>query len=407
MTPSPCPRGPLRTLRTLRSVAPALFASIAALAAVVGPAPRPVAAEPAGPPGLNAWQLLAVSRSAAAALGQRLGDPKSGIDPRNPQHAALRAARERMESQLVAVEARFRARDPQVFTELETGSRSLGELRVRWAQARVADPAAAAAIRSLSVAYRRLRAVYGREGLRYRQGPPLTEAEVRHFERLQQGTLILVSRLQTLRQRAAREGETARVAELDRLLAEADRIADAEPDLAAYLNTTMVNDELAGEWTAEAEDLRRLDPAGWGDADEAVAQLYVESDIGHVFQLDLGQTRDWDYLDQPTEVDLDAPGDRPAMQVFRLAGQGPDGLARFEAPEGEAAPQAATPAEGEGAEGSGAAGDGEEGGAAPAESAPPAGAAGEGGKKGTPEAEAPGPERAWALFRLLLARWIR
>jgi hypothetical protein len=359
--------------------------------------------EPPRPAGLNAWQLLAVSRSAVAALEQRFGDPKGALDPRNPVHVALRAARERMAGQLAVVEARFRARDPQVFAELEAGSRTLGELRVRWSQARAADPAAAAALRSLSIAYRRLRSVYGREGLRFRQGPPLAEAEARHFERLQQGTLILVSRLQTLRERAAQSGETARVAELDRLLREADRIVEAEPDLAAYLNTTMSNDELAGEWTAEAEDLRRLDPAGWGDADEAVSQLYVESDIGHVFQLDLGQTQDWDYLDQPTEIDLDSPGDRPAMQVFRLAGRGPDGLARFEAGGGEA--PAPVLAEGEAPEEASAEGAAEE--EAGAEPAPQSGAPAEAEKEKKPEPEALDPARAWELFRIALQGWLR
>lgn len=384
------------TTRTLR----ASLSTLALLVLALQAAPEPAWAQRSAPRQLNAWQLIAACRSAVADLGRGLSDPKGGFDPRRADHVAFRTSLARMEAQLGTVDARFRARDRQVFAELEAGSRALGELRVRWARAGLANSAASASLRSLSVAYRRLRAVYGREGLRFRQGPPLTEAEERHFERLQQGTRVFVARLHSLRQRAAGRGDRSGVAEIDRLLSEADRIAQADPDLASYLNTTMANDEMAGEWTAQADDLRRLDPGGWGDADEAVAQLYVESDIGHVFQLDLGNTQDWDYLDQPTEVDLDGPGERPRMQVFHLAGKGPDGTALFES-------GAATP----GVEGAGNAealdapetreGMAEEASAAGEQEAPadvPRSAAAQ---------EPLSPALAWELFRALLRLWLR
>ncbi len=347
---------------------------------------------------VNAWQLMAAARSAIADLGRRMDDPKGGFDRRRPEQVELRASLVRFNGQLAMVESHFRARDPQVFTLLEAGSRGLGELRVRWSRAGVTDRGFAASLRSLSAAYRRLRSVYGREGLRFRQGPPLTEGEQQHFDRLRQGTLIFVARLQALRQEAVRRGDQGRAAEIDRFLAAADRVATAEADLPSYLNTTMANDEMAGEWTAEGDDLRQLDAGGWKEADEVVSQLYVESDIGHVFQLDLGDSQDWGYLDQPTEVDLGAADeegeegdDPPRMQVFHLAGEGPGGLSRF-----EAGPAAGGPG-GEGE--AGAHRDGE-----PLGTPPGPEGEGEGARDGAePREAAPiGPAEAWDLFRALL-----
>jgi len=379
----------------------ALALALAALSRVA------LGSTPVPPDSLNAWQLIATARAATVDLGRQLGTHQ-GVG------ASLRPLLATFGAKLDRVDARFRARDPQVFVDLEGGSRLLGELRIRWSQSGIADPAAARGLRSLSITYRRLRAVYGREGLRYRQGPPLTEAERQHFERLQQENLIFIARLQSLRQQAARRGDRARTAEIDRFLAASDRIAEAEPDLASYLNTTMSNDEMAGEWTAAADDLRKLDAAGWGDADEAVAQLYVESDIGHVFQLDLGKSQDWSYLDQPTEIDLgDAgDGDRPKTQVFRLAGKGPDGTVRFE-------PESADPASSKGAPrndpGVAASGSSPADGVADGSAARP----GETGKEPLDPEEGPlateeGPPaaasvdlgQAWDLFRALSRLWI-
>jgi hypothetical protein len=264
----------------------------------------------------NAWQLLAASRAALADLEGRLAQPRS---PEARAVAPLRDAAARFAAQLASVESRLRARDPGAFADLETGSQLLGELRTFWSQSGSRRSEIEADVRTLSASYRRLRSVYGREGLRFQQGGPLSAPERQQLEQLRQTTLIFTARLQTLRQHAVQQGDRRRVAEIDRYLAESDRIAQSEPDLSSYLNTVMADDEMAGEWKAQGEDLRQLDPQGWGDADEAVGQLYVESDIGHVFSLDLGKTPDgWAFLDEPPADDPTAADDRPGRPRMKV-----------------------------------------------------------------------------------------
>lgn len=280
--------------------------------------PGPALGQVTPPPGANAWQLLATSRAALADLERRLAQVRG---PDSHAVAPLREAAARFEVQLSKVEAQLRGRDPGAFADLEAGSRLLGELRIRWARSGRRRAEVEADVRTISASYRRLRSVYGREGLRFQQGGPLSDPERQQLERLRQTTLIFTARLQTLRQRAVQHGDRRRTAEIDRYLAESDRIVQSEPDLSSYLNAVMADDEMVGEWNAQGDDLRQLDPQGWGDADEAVGQLYVESDIGHVFTLDLGQTPDsWSYLDElPDDVTsaTDDQSGRPRMKVLQ------------------------------------------------------------------------------------------
>jgi hypothetical protein len=92
-----------------------------------------------------------------------------------------------------------------------------------------------------------------------------------------------------LRDEAHRRRDRATAAELDRFRAEAQRIAWARLDLESYLNALISAGELRGEWEADRPYVRKAAaPKKLAAADQAVEDLYVDSDIGQVFTLNLG-----------------------------------------------------------------------------------------------------------------------
>jgi hypothetical protein len=173
----------------------------------------------------------------------------------------------------------------------------------------VEDRRASDNLRLASVSYRSLRANYGREGLRLRQGGELSEAERRHFQRLQRTQRRFAESLGPLRAISQRRGDRVTVAELDRFRGEAERIAAAPLELEAYLNSLIASGEIRGEWEADAPYVRQDAPEDFVVANEMVEDLYVESDIGHVFAVDLDSAVA--HLDQDVAVP-------PAVQVFEL-----------------------------------------------------------------------------------------
>ncbi len=177
----------------------------------------------------------------------------------------------------------------ELLSSIDLGSSDLGAVRVAWARAGVSNPTMAEGIRIASASYRMLRATYGREGLRHRQGGDLSAAELRQLRRVRQAQQRFAESLRALRNEARRRGDRATAAELDRFRAEAERIAWAPFDLESYLNALISSGELRGEWEADRPYVRKaVAPKKLAAADQAVQDLYVDSDIGQVFTVDLG-----------------------------------------------------------------------------------------------------------------------
>ena len=158
-----------------------------------------------------------------------------------------------------------------------------------WARTGARNDRIAEAVRTASSSYRLLRANYGREAVRRRQGGALTDAERQQFQRLQGAEQRFAASLQALRDKARQRGDATTAAELERFRAEAESLAVAAADLSTYLNALIATSELRGEWHANAPYIRKAaPPAEFAAADETVQDLYVDSDIGQVFTVDLG-----------------------------------------------------------------------------------------------------------------------
>jgi hypothetical protein len=211
------------------------------------------------------------------------------------------ASFDRMGQALEEVGTSLRTRDARFFQDLERGSVALGELKVSWARSGGNVPEVDRGLRLLSSSYRLLRRSYGGENLRARRGGGLTERERQRFERIQTAQRAFASRLEVLRQKAEERRDRATRAEMDRLISEAYRIATAQATLDSYLNTLIASDEMRGEWAANRSYAEPADQAEWRAADQVVEELYVESQVGHVFTVDLGKTEDWSFLDETTE----------------------------------------------------------------------------------------------------------
>jgi hypothetical protein len=268
----------------------------------------------AGASAVDARGLVRQVDTALAGAARAAKDPRTGLDPRNPKYAPFWNALQALRDRVGRIEGA--ARTGEFFLLVDEGSADLGELRVAWARTGVKNSRIAEEIRSASSAYRTLRASFGREGARQRQGGPLNAAERQQFQRLRQAEARLAERLRFLRDQARRRGDAATAAELERFRAEAERIAQASADLTSYLNALIATGEMRGEWHANAPYIRKTaPPAEWAAADETVQDLYVDADIGQVFTVDLGATPP----DGAAEVE--APTGGGGVQAYQDSGE--------------------------------------------------------------------------------------
>jgi hypothetical protein len=287
---------------------------------------------------VTAWQLVRTVDRALAGVTQAAGTAETGRGSGAVTSAPFWSALDGMRLRVSRIEAALARRDGELFLLVDQGSADLGALRVAWARAGVENGAVAEGLRIAAAAFRTLRANYGREGLRHRQGGGLSDAERRHFQRVQRAQRRFADSLEPLREGSRRRGDAAAVAELDRFRSEAQRIAWAPLELESYLNALIAGGEMRGEWEADAPYLREHAPGDLAAADEAVQDLYVESDIGHVFTADLGAAGALSHLDRETEIPADeeeaaAPG---GVRVYRLAEEEePPAAAEIAAPPGE------------------------------------------------------------------------
>lgn len=262
----------------------------------------------------NARQLVRTADSALEGVAATLEDPASEFNRRDTEDVVFLANLSALRARLDLIGAALSARDERLFDLLDLGSADLGALRVSWARTGHRDERIAQGLRIASSSYRLLRSNYGREGLRNRQGGGLTKAEERQFQRLQRAQGQLAESLRVLRDQSRRRGDEATAAEMERLRKEAERIAWAPLDLASYLNSLITVSEVRGEWSANTRYVRQAaEPEDYAVANETVEDLYVDSDIGHVFTVDLGAVGGWSYTDEETET--------PAVEILQT-GQG-------------------------------------------------------------------------------------
>jgi hypothetical protein len=261
---------------------------------------------------VNARQLVRTVDLALADVTQAAGQARGGLDPKDPRSAPFWSALNGMRLRIARIVIALERRDGEFFTLLDQGGSDLGALRVAWARAGVKNEKASEGLRIASASYRMLRANYGREGVRLRQGGSLSEAEQRHFQRIQRAQRRFAESLRPLREGSQRRGDRVTAAELDRFRAEAERIASARLDLEAYLNSVIASGEIRGEWEADEPYIRQDAPEDFVVANEIVEDLYADSDIGHVFSIDLGDADALSHLDDETVAQP------AAVQVYEM-----------------------------------------------------------------------------------------
>jgi hypothetical protein len=248
-----------------------------------------LAAARAEVPGPDARRLAQTVGAALEEIARAAGEPGSGLAGKGAPAVAFRQALARWSARVRDIESALDRRDGAFFLLVDQGSADLGELRVDWARTGSRNPMISEGLRTASAAYRTLRSEYGREGVRQRQGGPLNAAEKAQLQRLQRAERRFAANLQHLRDQARRHGDAVSAAELERFRAEAARIGKSSLDLASYLNALIATSELRGEWSADAVHVRKSVPVQpMAAAEETVQDLYVDSDIGQVFTVDLG-----------------------------------------------------------------------------------------------------------------------
>jgi len=267
---------------------------------------------------VNARQLMRMVETAYEDVHRAAQESDGGL-----RNKPFWASLDRMGRALEEVGTSLRTRDARFFQDLERGSVALGELKVVWARSGGNAPEVTRGLRLLSSSYRLLRRTYGGEHVRARRGGGLTDRERQRFERIQAAQRDFAARLESLREKARERRDQAMLAEMDRLIAEAYRIAAVPANLDTYLNTLIASDEMRGEWAGNRYYAEPADKADWMAADQVVEDLYVESQVGHVFTVDLGKAEDWSFLDETTA----APGEGApavasgAVQIYEPGGE--------------------------------------------------------------------------------------
>lgn len=269
-------------------------------------------------PKVNARQLMRMVETAYEDVHRAAQGADGGL-----RNKPFWASLDRMGQTLEEVGTSLRTRDARFFQDLERGSVALGELKVVWARSGGNAPQVDRGLRLLSSSYRLLRRTYGSEHLRARRGGGLNDRERQRFERIQAAQREFAARLESLRQKARERKDREMLAEMERLIAEAYRIAAAPATLDSYLNTLIVTDEIRGEWAGNRYYAEPADKADWMAADQVVEDLYVDSQVGHVFTMDLGKAQDWSFLDETAEPPVEgAPAvASEAIRIYEPAGE--------------------------------------------------------------------------------------
>ncbi len=278
---------------------------------------------------VEARQLVRTTLAALDGVGQAA---QGKLDPKNPRHSSFLAALGQFQGRVQTIDAALAHPGEELFGSIDLGSSDLGALRVSWAHAGVSNPQIAEGIRIASDSYRMLRSNYGREGLRQRQGGGLSAAEARQLQRVQQAQRRFAETLRALRAEAQRRGDRATMAELDRFRAEAERIAWASQDLESYLNALIISGELRGEWAADRPYVQKAAaPRKLAAADQAVEDLYVDSDIGQVFTVNLGSESEGPSSQGDVQVYQAGEGEaEPAVVVESDGSDRSDGAVEFD-----------------------------------------------------------------------------
>jgi hypothetical protein len=245
----------------------------------------------------NARKLLRIADGAS----QRLIQAGQGRLDRDARSRPFWEALVRMDSQIDRVGAGLRTRDLSFFQALRTGTSSLAELQVTWSLAGVKDPAVDQNLRTLSAAYGRLRNRYGPEWVRFQNGRPLSEDERVRFARMRAEQGYFAGKLEPIRDRAERTGDSATAEELTLLLAQVHGVATASATLGDYLDASVATDSIRGAWYG-ARATHGAHEEGWAEADQVAADITTDESVGFVFTTDLQAVQDWSFVEEETEI---------------------------------------------------------------------------------------------------------
>ncbi|HYG61003.1 MAG TPA: hypothetical protein VEL74_00350 [Thermoanaerobaculia bacterium] len=268
----------------------ARIASALILAVLVAVCPRPGTSAPARPAPAPppAWQLLQKSERSVVHVADAARLSPAGLRAGSPLYAPFWDALEEMDRALAEVRSSLGVRNQRFFSALRGGSRSLAQLRVVWSRTGIHEPAVTRALESLGSSYRPLRTHYGPEQARAEQGGALTPQERDRFREIQRMQVRLIAMLQPLRTQAAGRGDREMTEHVDRLLERANDIASADLTLDEYLEASLSEDELMGEWDGNGPYVEPSYRSAWHAADAAVEELFVAEEASFVFALDLG-----------------------------------------------------------------------------------------------------------------------
>ncbi|HTQ79649.1 MAG TPA: hypothetical protein VMM92_06610 [Thermoanaerobaculia bacterium] len=251
---------------------------------------------------VDARQLLTLAKNGLSATSRAAA---LALDRAQAKNRPFWSALDGMSRALDTVETDYLSKSPSFFDALGAGSRALATLETFWADTGVDElhgMGVSSGLQTLSTSYSLLRGSYGPEALRRQQGGSLTSQEQQRFQALQQNQAALARQLAALRTQAQRANDRQAAANLSRLIAQAQSIAQAEVTLEAYLAAQMSLEILQGEWSAAAQTAKPALRKAFKKTSSQVEDLSTDKSVGFVFTTDLSKVDGWAPLDTPVEV---------------------------------------------------------------------------------------------------------
>ncbi|MEO8197610.1 MAG: hypothetical protein ABI689_12925 [Thermoanaerobaculia bacterium] len=283
----------------------AVAATQAAKPAAAKPAAGKPAAKPAPGKQVNGKQLLAESKKAVAGILKASKASGGKLDPKNKKQAPFFGGIKELRASIADSEKKMKAKDKKLFDSLSKGSTALAKVKTAWPRTGVKDAKVDGYLGKLDNSYTALRARYGSEGLRAKQGGALSAKEKANFEKIKASQAEFANKLAPMQAKAKKNGDKGTEAELARLIAQSNKISTAQLSVDAFLTAMVLVDVLQGEWDCYSYYVGPDYRADWVQVDVWVEASFTSYDTMYWETVDTYSVESWDYWDASMELDLD------------------------------------------------------------------------------------------------------
>ena len=274
---------------------------------------KPAAGKPAGKPAagkqVNGRQLLAESKKAIGGILKTAKASGGKLDPKNKKQAPFFGGLKALQASLADSEKKMQAKDKKLFANLSKGSTALAQVKTAWPRVGVKDAKIDGYLGKLDNSYSALRSRYGAEGPRAKEGKELSAKEKANFAKIKAQQADYKKKLAAMQAKAKQKGDKGMEAQLNRLIAQSEKVANAPDTTDAFLTAMLLLDYQQGEWAAYSYYVGPEYRADWVAVDTWVESSYATCDQLYTETVESYSIESWEVtMELDADVDF-AVGD--------------------------------------------------------------------------------------------------